>query len=446
MLLQHARHIQIRAHRGRRPGSDRRLSRLRCRAGELGWSHCHACLPAGVAAMRGNFRIATATGAKRGASPHVAPDVRCRLGNDRSSSPRPCSPHPSPSSISKPPGPSAGADRITEVGIVRVDDGSGVSEWSSLVDPQRSIPNGVQAMTGITNAMVAARADVRADRQRDRRAAGRMRVRRAQRPLRLRLPEAGVRSARQSLSRQGGLHGQAVASPVSRSRPAQPGRGDRTPSSARQRSPPCPRRCPGAACVHPDDLSRADAPKSSMPRSRACSRRRAFRRSFRPDALDGIPEAPGVYLFYGLNALPLYIGKSIDLRARVASHFSSDYRNANDLRLSAEITRIEFEETAGEIGALLRESQLIKALFPVYNQRLRRRNEMLAPVRQQRTVPARLSSLRCGRSGRARRSVRSILDPPGGARPRCGISRPMRICAGPRSGSTAAAVPASRGS
>jgi len=96
------------------------------------------------------------------------------------------------------------------------------------------------------------------------------------------------------------------------------------------------------------------------------------------DALDEIPEAPGVYRFYGLNPLPLYIGKSVDLRARIASHFSSDYRNANDLRLSAEITRIEFEETAGEIGALLRESQLIKALFPVYNQRLRRRNEMVA--------------------------------------------------------------------
>src|SRR4029077_11811589 len=92
----------------------------------------------------------------------------------------------------------------------------------------------------------------------------------------------------------------------------------------------------------------------------------------------GIPEAPGVYRFYGPNPLPLYIGKSIDLRARIASHFSSDYRNANDLRLSSEITRIEFEETAGEIGALLRESQLIKTLLPAYNQRLRRRNEMLA--------------------------------------------------------------------
>ena len=53
--------------------------------------------------------------------------------------------------------------------------------------------------------------------------------------------------------------------------------------------------------------------------------------------------------------MPLYVGKSINLRERVASHFSSDYRSANDLRLSSEVVRIEFEETAGELGALLRE-------------------------------------------------------------------------------------------
>ena len=41
-----------------------------------------------------------------------------------------------------------------------------------------------------------------------------------------------------------------------------------------------------------------------------------------PDALDVLPEAPGVYLFYGDNPLPLYIGKSINLRERVGAHFS----------------------------------------------------------------------------------------------------------------------------
>src|SRR5215831_18011799 len=52
-------------------------------------------------------------------------------------------------------GTTALGDRVTEIGIVRVDAGSEVSEWSSLVNPERSIPAGVQALTGITNAMVA---------------------------------------------------------------------------------------------------------------------------------------------------------------------------------------------------------------------------------------------------------------------------------------------------
>src|SRR5437773_5920230 len=52
-------------------------------------------------------------------------------------------------------GTTADGDRITEVGIVRVDDQSHVSEWASLVNPECSIPAGIQALTGITNAMVA---------------------------------------------------------------------------------------------------------------------------------------------------------------------------------------------------------------------------------------------------------------------------------------------------
>src|SRR5438552_10720365 len=94
-----------------------------------------------------------------------------------------------------------------------------------------------------------------------------------------------------------------------------------------------------------------------------------------PDALDALPEAPGVYLFYGLNALPLYIGKSRNLRERVGAHFSSDYRSATDSRLSAEIRRIEFVETAGELGALLRESSLVKSMLPAHNHALRHKAE-----------------------------------------------------------------------
>ena len=52
----------------------------------------------------------------------------------------------------------AAADRITEIGIVRVDaagtESPCISEWSSLVDPEVPIPPAIQALTGITDAMV----------------------------------------------------------------------------------------------------------------------------------------------------------------------------------------------------------------------------------------------------------------------------------------------------
>ncbi len=89
-------------------------------------------------------------------------------------------------------------------------------------------------------------------------------------------------------------------------------------------------------------------------------------------ALDAIPSTPGVYLFYGDDDALLYVGKSINLKQRVASHFSGDHRVAKDLRLSQEIRRIEYRDTVGELGALLLEAQLVKSMQPVHNRLLRR--------------------------------------------------------------------------
>ena len=87
--------------------------------------------------------------------------------------------------------------------------------------------------------------------------------------------------------------------------------------------------------------------------------------------LDDIPDSPGVYLFYGENELPLYIGKSVTLRSRVLSHFSNDHSCVRDMSLSQEIKRVEWIETAGELGALLLEARLIKERQPLHNRRLR---------------------------------------------------------------------------
>lgn len=84
--------------------------------------------------------------------------------------------------------------------------------------------------------------------------------------------------------------------------------------------------------------------------------------------LETLPSRPGVYIFYGSDqTFPLYIGKSINIRSRVLSHF----RTQSEAKLLHMTTRIGFHETIGEIGALLLESQLIKNQSPLFNKRLR---------------------------------------------------------------------------
>lgn len=95
-----------------------------------------------------------------------------------------------------------------------------------------------------------------------------------------------------------------------------------------------------------------------------------------PQMIEGIPETPGVYFFYGENSLPLYVGKSVNLRNRVLSHFNSDHARARGMRIAQEIKHIEWIETAGEFGALLLESRLVKERQPIHNRQLRREQQL----------------------------------------------------------------------
>jgi len=89
--------------------------------------------------------------------------------------------------------------------------------------------------------------------------------------------------------------------------------------------------------------------------------------TFNKKSITSFPNAPGVYLFYGAEDILLYVGKSKTIRARIRSHFA-----ARDERwLTKRLHRIEIRETAGELGALLLESRLIKELRPMYNVRSR---------------------------------------------------------------------------
>jgi DNA polymerase III subunit epsilon len=282
-------------------------------------------------------------------------------------------------------GTTAAGDRITEVGIVRVD-ALGVSEWSSLVDPERSIPAGVQALTGITNAMVAQAptfgqvADEVAAR-----VAGCVFVAHNAR--------FDFGFLKHEFARLGRTFTARVLCTVKLSRRLYPESGRHNLDALIERHQlPCDdrHRALGDARIlwrFVQALYRDRPPQVIEAAVARILKAPSLPPQLPPDTLEMIPETAGVYRFYGLNPLPLYIGKSINLRQRIASHFSADYLSANDLRLSAEITRIEYEETAGELGALLRESQLIKTLLPVYNHRLRRRSDAVVLALAQEPAP-----------------------------------------------------------
>lgn len=89
--------------------------------------------------------------------------------------------------------------------------------------------------------------------------------------------------------------------------------------------------------------------------------------------LDKLPRAPGVYLFHGQSeTLPLYIGKSVNIRSRVMAHF----RAQDEAKLLRQTQRISWIATAGGLGALLLEAQLIKQQQPLFNKRLRRSRQL----------------------------------------------------------------------
>lgn len=82
-----------------------------------------------------------------------------------------------------------------------------------------------------------------------------------------------------------------------------------------------------------------------------------------------IPNTPGVYFFMKDN-IPLYIGKATNLKQRSLSYFSHqlmETRGPIILKMVEEADRIEYQETASVLEALLLESYLIKTKQPVYN-------------------------------------------------------------------------------
>ena len=272
-------------------------------------------------------------------------------------------------------GATATHDRVTEIGLVAVDGGRRISEWSTLVNPGVSIPPMIQALTGITNEMVElAPTFAEVSSELLRRIDGKLLVAHNARFdygfLRNEFQRAGIRYSSRVL----------CTVRLSRKLFPQHARHNLDALMARHGIDCDARhRALGDARVLWQLMQRWQRELDAATVSAAAAelvKAPTVPAGLPGNVFDDIPEVPGVYLFYGENGVALYVGKSVNLRSRVMSHFSGDHRVNKDMKIAREVVRIDWTRTAGELGALIEEARLVKRLAPVYNRRLRRTAEL----------------------------------------------------------------------
>ena len=90
------------------------------------------------------------------------------------------------------------------------------------------------------------------------------------------------------------------------------------------------------------------------------------------EIIHALPEACGVYYFLNERGEVVYVGKSKDIKKRVAQHFSKKTDKAR--KLQEHVHEITYEVTGSELVALLYESYEIKRLRPSINRAQKVRN------------------------------------------------------------------------
>lgn len=261
---------------------------------------------------------------------------------------------------------------LTEIGTVLVGGGELHDEWSSLVGVANPLGRGIQRFTGITQAMVDAAPPPEEV------------LPHVAKLLRNRVLVAhnaafDVRVLRQAFARAA-LEWPAppVICTVALARrfaPLQRRRGLATLAAALgieveevHRALPDARTCARVFCALFGRLA-ANAPtigdalavlKPRKVRTRPAKVKRP--RGERPH-LANLPHEPGVYIFRDADGRALYVGKSVDLRTRARSHFTVGATWAG------EAEHVDHQVTQSELGALLLEDRLIKALRPPGNVR-----------------------------------------------------------------------------
>ncbi len=264
---------------------------------------------------------------------------------------------------------------ITEIGAVKVRGGEVLGEFQTLVRPQSSIPPFISVLTGITDSMV-----------------------------------AGAPSIELALPEFLGFAGDAVL--VAHNAPFDVG-------FLRAAAAQCGRGWPSLAVLDTAKLARRVLRREEVRDCKLATLARHFRASTMPthraladaratvDVLhgliervgtegvqsfeelltyssrvsstqrrkrhlaEGLPHAPGVYVFQDAAGRPLYVGKSLDVRARVRSYFTASETRTRMGEMVGLAESVRHIPCPTGLEAEVRELRLIAELKPRYNRRSR---------------------------------------------------------------------------
>ncbi|CAM4201383.1 exonuclease domain-containing protein [Zobellia nedashkovskayae] len=89
------------------------------------------------------------------------------------------------------------------------------------------------------------------------------------------------------------------------------------------------------------------------------------------EAFEKLPTAPGVYYFKDGKGKIIYVGKAINIKKRILSHFYD--KKTKEIQLCQVTADIDFELSGSELLALLMESNAIKHHYPEFNRAQKRK-------------------------------------------------------------------------
>jgi DNA polymerase III subunit epsilon len=87
------------------------------------------------------------------------------------------------------------------------------------------------------------------------------------------------------------------------------------------------------------------------------------------DKFHSLPETTGVYYFHDQKGKIIYVGKAINIRKRIQSHFTGASKG---LRFLESVFDLSYVETGSELVAMLLESDEIKKHWPLFNRSQKR--------------------------------------------------------------------------